>query len=60
MPIWNPEFETMPREQMSQLQAERLKKIVAYAGKRVPFYTHKFAEAKVSADDTAAPIRSTI
>ena len=51
MPIWNPEFETLPREQMSDLQAERLKKIVAYAGERVPFYKNKLAEARVSADD---------
>ena len=52
MPIWNPEFETMPRDQLSKAQAQRLRDVVARAGANVPFYQKKFAEAKVSADDT--------
>jgi phenylacetate-CoA ligase len=51
MPIWNPEFETMPRDELSKVQARRLWDVVARAGANVPFYKKKFAEAKVSADD---------
>jgi len=51
MPIWNPEFETMPRDQLNKAQARRLRDAVARAGANVPFYKKKFAEAKVSADD---------
>jgi len=51
VPIWNPKFETMPRRHVGRLQAERLKKIVAYASERVPFYNKKFAQARMSAAD---------
>ncbi len=51
MPIWNPEFETMPRDQLNKVQAQRLRDVVARASANVPFYKKKFAEAKVSADD---------
>src|SRR5207249_1743905 len=51
VPIWNPKFETMPRRHLGRLQAERLKKIVAYVSKRVPFYNKKFAQARISAAD---------
>jgi phenylacetate-CoA ligase len=51
MPIWNPEFETMPREDLSKLQLERLKALVERAAKTIPFYQKKLAEAGVSADD---------
>lgn len=51
MPIWNPEFESMPRDQLNKVQARRLRDVVARAAASVPFYKKKFAEAKVSADD---------
>lgn len=51
MPIWNPEFETMPREALAQLQAKRLREVVARVAARVPFYRQKLAEAKVTPDD---------
>lgn len=51
MPIWNEEFETMPRADMSNLQFERLKSLVERVGKTSPFYKKKLAEAGVSADD---------
>jgi phenylacetate-coenzyme A ligase PaaK-like adenylate-forming protein len=44
VPIWNPKFETMPRRHLGRLQAERLKKIVAYVSERVPFYKAKLAQ----------------
>jgi len=57
MPIWSPEFETMPRDQLERLQAQRLRELVARVGVAVPFYKRKLADtkvrscAKVSADD---------
>ena len=49
--IWNREAETMPRPQLEKLQLERLKKLVAYATEKVPFYRELYREAGVSADD---------
>ncbi|MBI3762460.1 MAG: phenylacetate--CoA ligase [Chloroflexi bacterium] len=51
MPIWNPECETLPREELEKLQAQRLREVVARTAATVPFYKKKFAEAKVYADD---------
>jgi phenylacetate-CoA ligase len=49
--IWNKEFETMPRLELEKLQLERLKKAVAWATEKVPFYKELYAQAGVSADD---------
>jgi phenylacetate-CoA ligase len=51
MPIWNPEYETMPRDQLEKLQVQRLKEMVARAAVRVPLYKKKLGDAKVSAED---------
>lgn len=51
MPMWNPEYEAMPREQLQELQTERLKEIVAYVAEHSPFYQQKFREAGVSPED---------
>jgi phenylacetate-CoA ligase len=51
MPIWNPEFETMPRKDLAKLQLERLKALVERAANTIPFYREKLAEAGVSAND---------
>lgn len=51
MPIWNEEFETMPRAEMSRLQLERLRAVVERVTRTSPFYRQKFAEAGVKADD---------
>ncbi len=51
MPIWNEEFETMSREDMSKLQLERLKTLVERVAKTSSLYKKKLAEAGVSADD---------
>jgi phenylacetate-CoA ligase len=50
MPIWNTEFETMPREQLGRLQLERLKALVERVAGTSPFYRKKLAEAGVRAD----------
>ncbi len=51
MPIWNPEFEAMPRQDLSKLQVERLKALVERAAATSPFYQEKLAQAGVTADD---------
>ncbi len=51
MPIWNEEFETMPRENMGKLQAERLKALVERVSNSSPFYKKKFNEAGVNVND---------
>ncbi|MFN4197011.1 MAG: phenylacetate--CoA ligase family protein [Caldimicrobium sp.] len=48
---WNEEVEKMPREQLRELQTERLKKIVKYAYERVPFYKKRFDEAGIKPED---------
>ncbi|MFQ5575830.1 MAG: phenylacetate--CoA ligase family protein [Anaerolineae bacterium] len=51
MPIWNEEFETMPRPEMSKLQLHRLKALVERVSRTSPFYKQKLAEAGVGAGD---------
>lgn len=40
--MWNPAIETMPREQLRELQLQRLKETVRHAYENVPFYQEKF------------------
>ena len=47
----NPEIETMPRDQLADLQLEKLKKIVRHAWDNVAHYKKSFAEAGVTPDD---------
>ena len=42
MPIWNPEYESMARDDLEKLQAERLSKIAAYVYDKIPIYRQKF------------------
>lgn len=51
MPIWNEEFETMPRAEMNKLQLERLKSLVERVSQTSAFYKQKFTEAGVSVGD---------
>ena len=48
--IWNKEMETMNRKDMEALQLERLKHLVDYCYRNVPFYTKKLDAAGVTAD----------
>jgi phenylacetate-CoA ligase len=41
--IFEPEVETLPREALRDLQAERLRSLVAYVKKRVPLYRERLA-----------------
>jgi phenylacetate-CoA ligase len=38
MPIWNPEYECMPRTELAKLQLRRLQSTVAWVYERVPYY----------------------
>ena len=49
-PYFNPKIETMPRQQLEQLQLERLKATVAHA-MNSPFYQEKFKELGITPDD---------
>jgi phenylacetate-CoA ligase len=48
---YQPEIETMPREQMRALQSERLVKTVRHVWEHVPFYRARMEQAKVSPED---------
>ena len=49
--IWNPNKESMPREQMRELQGKRLHKIVDNVYHNVPFYRHKMQEMDLTPGD---------
>ena len=49
--IWNKNVECMPREQMRELQGEKLRRIVAHAYRNSPFYKKRFDEHGVHPDD---------
>lgn len=49
--IYNSQIETLPLEQLRQLQGERLQKLVARLYKDVPFYTEKLKAAGVQPGD---------
>ncbi len=44
---WEPEKECMPREDLEQLQLERLQSTLYRVGTHVPFYRKKFKELKI-------------
>lgn len=51
MAYWQPEYETMDREDLRELQLERLKKTAAAVYNNVPFYKQKFSECQIKPDD---------
>jgi phenylacetate-CoA ligase len=51
LPIWNEEFETMPRTDLRKLQLGRLKAMVDRVAHHSPRYRTKLAEAGIHADD---------
>ncbi|MBO7405455.1 MAG: phenylacetate--CoA ligase [Clostridia bacterium] len=48
---FQPEIETMPREQLRQLQSERLVKQIRHVWDNVPYYRNKMEEKGVTPDD---------
>ncbi len=49
--VWDPEHETMSRDELRRLQSERLVATVKRVYERVPFYRRKFDEAGITPDD---------
>ena len=48
---WQPESECMDREELEQLQLERLESTLNRVYRNVPFYRKKFDEIKFNPDD---------
>jgi phenylacetate-CoA ligase len=51
MRIWDPTYECMPREELDQLQLERLQATLNRVGKTVTCYRRKFDEAGINPED---------
>ncbi|WP_129596659.1 phenylacetate--CoA ligase family protein [Methanohalophilus profundi] len=51
MKYWQPEYETMKKDEMRQLQLKRLKKTAASVYENVPFYNDKFKALDVSPEN---------
>ncbi|CFX69637.1 Phenylacetate-CoA ligase [Syntrophomonas zehnderi OL-4] len=51
MPIWNPDMECMPREEIEKLQLQRLKKNLQYVYERSEVYREKFASVGFTPGD---------
>ena len=48
--FWQKDLETMPRPKLEELQLERLRWIVDYCIRNVPFYAKRLSEAGVTAE----------
>ncbi len=48
---WNHQIETMPRDELRQVQVERLRRVLAAVYDRVPFYRRQFDAAGVQPGD---------
>src|SRR5438094_983529 len=49
-PYWNPRHETMPRDQIEALQVRKLKNLVAWTERQVPWHAARLKTAGVTAD----------
>ncbi len=49
--MFNPDMETLPRDELRKLQDERLKNLVAYVYERVPFYRRALDEKGIRPGD---------
>lgn len=49
--IWNKKYECMSRDELKELQGERLRKVVAYSYENVPYYKKKMDDIGVTPDD---------
>lgn len=59
MPIWNPEYECMSRDELAKLQLRRLQSTVAWVHERVPYYRAELEARGVKPRDikTLADVR---
>ena len=49
--IWNEKIETMPREDLEELQLKKLQKIVKQAFNKIPYYEQKYTACEVYPED---------
>ncbi|SDA67347.1 phenylacetate--CoA ligase family protein [Methanobrevibacter millerae] len=49
--IWNEEIETMPRQDLEELQLKKLQATVKRAFNEIPYYNKKYSEAEVYPED---------
>lgn len=49
--IYEPEYETMPKDKLEKLQEQRLKKMVQHCYNRLPFYKRRFKKAGIKPSD---------
>ncbi len=54
MRYWQPKYETMKKEELTQLQLKRLKKTAAAVYQNVPFYREKFNKLDVGPDNISS------
>jgi phenylacetate-CoA ligase len=54
--IFEPEFETLPRDELRELQSRRLRDLVAYVRERIPFYRERLDGVEVGSLDDLAQI----
>lgn len=53
-PYWNPRHETMPREQLDALQLHKLRRLLEWTEKQVPYHAERLSRAGVGAQDVQA------
>ena len=49
--FWNEKIETMPREELEELQLKKLQETVKRAFDKIPYYNKKYSEAEVYPED---------
>jgi hypothetical protein len=49
--MWNPECESLPREDLNKLQGQRLRQITEYAYNKLPYFQRKCKQAGVTPED---------
>ena len=49
--IWNPDYESMPRRQLEDLQLERLRRLLARLVERVPFYRERLRVQGIASEE---------
>jgi phenylacetate-CoA ligase len=55
--IYEPVAETLPRERLQSLQADRLRSLIAYVKRRVPLYRKRLADAEPEDISSLADVR---
>ena len=49
--FWNEKIETMPRDELEEIQLKKLQEVVKRAFNKIPYYNKKYSEAEVYPED---------